>query len=176
MTVRLASTFLALGLAAAALTGCDADPAPTETPPPFATEEEAFAAAEATYRAYVDAVNSVDLADPESFEPVFRLSTDELNANDRHGLSKYHADGVRVEGESVVVLIQPLEYEDGDVTLGACLDVSQISVTSAQGESLVDPDRVDVQSYEVRLKPAADSETRMKISGIGPREGEPTCG
>ena len=47
------------------MSGCAADPSVEPTPTPtFANEDEAFAAAEATYRAYVDALNQVDLADP----------------------------------------------------------------------------------------------------------------
>jgi ABC-type oligopeptide transport system substrate-binding subunit len=59
---RFAAATLALALALT--TACAPDPAPTPSPTGFASQEEAFAAAEATYRAYVDALNAVDLADP----------------------------------------------------------------------------------------------------------------
>ena len=74
--VALAALTLVTGL----LAGCVGDPGPVETTPGFASEEEAFAAAEETYRAYVDALNQVDLSDPETFEPVFAWTTGELNA------------------------------------------------------------------------------------------------
>jgi hypothetical protein len=55
--------------AAVLLVGCapqpDATPTPSATALPFATDKEAFAAAEATYRAYVDAQNGVVISDPE---------------------------------------------------------------------------------------------------------------
>jgi hypothetical protein len=57
-----------LALALALTTACAPDPAPTPSPTGFASQEEAFAAAEATYRAYVDALNAVDLSDPATFE------------------------------------------------------------------------------------------------------------
>src|SRR5688500_5990965 len=65
-SVALAAPALVTGL----LAGCAGDPEPAETTHGFASEEEAFAAAEETYRAYVDALNQVDLSDPETFEPV----------------------------------------------------------------------------------------------------------
>ncbi len=49
----------------------------------FASEEEAFAAAEETYRAYVDALNQVDLSDPETFEAVYAWTTGDANADER---------------------------------------------------------------------------------------------
>lgn len=93
MLRRLARVALLGALLAGALTACTPEPEPTPTPP-FATEAEAFAAAEATYRAYVDALNAVDLSDPATFEDVYAWTTGELNANDRRGLTNYHAEGV----------------------------------------------------------------------------------
>ncbi|MET0860918.1 MAG: hypothetical protein ABW091_07810, partial [Microbacterium sp.] len=80
MIPRLLPLSVALVLASAALSGCTPQPAPTPTPTGFATEDEAFAAAEETYRAYVDALNQVDLSDPETFEPVYAWTTGEANA------------------------------------------------------------------------------------------------
>ena len=67
------------------LAGCAPTP-PGPSPEPsvvFMTDDEAFAAAEATYRAYVDALNQVDLSDPDTFEAVYAWTTGEANANAR---------------------------------------------------------------------------------------------
>ena len=56
--------------------------------PAFATEEEAFAAAEETYREYVDALNQVDLSDPETFEAVYAWTTGDANAKERERSSQ----------------------------------------------------------------------------------------
>jgi hypothetical protein len=173
VTARLAPTILAIGLLAAALTACDATPDPVETPPVFASEEEAFAAAEETYRAYVDAVNDVDLSDPSTFDPVFELTTGELNASDRTGLSNYHADGVQVAGRSEIRSIEAasIDLQGGSYGLAVCLDVSSIQVTDPNGNSLVDPDRVDVQSYVVTaVHPPADPGD-LKLQSIAPGDG-----
>src|SRR6188768_3952981 len=91
-------------------TGCFAPPDPEPTPL-FSSEEEAFAAAEATYRAYVDALNQVDLSDPETFEEVYAWTTGEANAGARKSFSQMHADGWIVGGESQVTKVEPIESD-----------------------------------------------------------------
>ncbi len=71
---RTAGLLIALAIATT-VSACTPEPAPTPTPTGFASEDEAFRAAEETYRAYVDALNAVDLADPATFEPVFAWTT-----------------------------------------------------------------------------------------------------
>ncbi|WJL95422.1 hypothetical protein QSU92_16060 [Microbacterium sp. ET2] len=167
-----------LALSLALVTGCTPQPEPAESQDPFATEEEAFAAAEETYRNYVDALNAVDLSDPETFEPVYEWTTGDLNASDREGLSQYHATGAEVGGASRPVLIEPIgvDPQAGRVDLAVCLDVSTVTVENANGSSLVDPDRVPVQSLEVMFVEDGDSETGLKVSAVSGREGEPSCG
>ncbi len=85
----------------AVLAACAPAPAPSPTTSPtFSSEAEAFAAAEATYRAYVDALNAVDLADPRTFEPVYAWTTGPANAEARRSFSQMHADGWVVSGET----------------------------------------------------------------------------
>ena len=143
----------------------------------FANEDEAFAAAEETYRAYVDALNQVDLSDPETFEAVYAWTTGELNASDRKGLSEYHADRVSVSGESQVAAVELKAFNttNESVQLAVCLDISTVEVVASNGDSLVDPDRTKVQSLIVSLDPDPASPTEMLITSIGPREGVPTC-
>ena len=158
------------------VTGCMPEPEPTPTPTGFASEAEAFAAAEETYRAYVDALNQVDLSDPDTFEPVFAWTTGELNANDREGLSNYHASGVNVSGTSTIELLAP---NDTDLVsfadLAVCLDVSAIALQDADGNSLIAPDRPPIQTLLVYLVPDPDSPTELLVASIGGREGEPSC-
>lgn len=160
-----------------ALGGCDGSPAPAASTPPFASEEEAFAAAEETYRAYVDALNEVDLADPETFEPVFALTTGEAHADIKKAFTQMHADGWTVTGRSVPQLVQPRTLTDdrSKATLDVCLDVSAVDVTDDAGESQVDPGRVDVQAMRVQLSAGSATTTGWSISEINGRDGEPTC-
>ena len=85
---RLAPAALVLALVTGVATGCFAQPDPEpESTPLFASEDEAFAAAEETYRQYVDALNQVDLSDPETFEDVYAWTTGEANAGAREIVS-----------------------------------------------------------------------------------------
>ncbi len=66
----------ALVLAAVTLSACAPTPTPSPTPTAaFASEEEAFAAAEEVYRAYIAASNDVDFQDPSTFEPLADYTT-----------------------------------------------------------------------------------------------------
>lgn len=160
-----------LALALALVTGCSGSPGPVETTPGFATEEEAFAAAEATYRAYVDALNQVDLSDPATFEPVFALTTGELNASDRTNFSKWHAEGLRLEGAASVSNVEFIELSqpsaNRSVTLEACYDITQVDVLDADGISVVEAERPDVQSLRVTVV-SNNSDARMRVSAIQP--------
>lgn len=170
----------ALACAALLLSGCNGSPgpSPSSSAPLFATETEAFAAAEATYRAYIDALNAVDLADPATFEPVFALTTGEANAGARKSFSEMHASGWRVEGESTIDRIVDLEASVAGVTtveIAACLNVSAVRVTDSAGKSVVDDNRPDVQSVRIEMTEQRASNTGLLISSLDGYEGS-ECG
>lgn len=159
---------------AVTLVGCTPEPEPTPAPSGFADEDAAFAAAEATYRAYVDALNRVDLSDPETFEDVYRWTTGDALAAIKKSLSTMHAKGWRVTGNSRAALVRPLQSRSSfrESTLAVCLDVSGVSVVNDVGESVVSDDRGSVQSMTVRVVPNG---TSALIRSIEAREGEPSC-
>ncbi len=149
-------------------------PEPTPTPT-LTSEAEAFAAAEATYRAYVDALNQVDLADPETFEAVYAWTTGEANAADRKLFAQMHADGQVVSGQSQLKKFFPTRVsEDSSVGADVCLDVSEIDVHNVDGVSVVSPDRVDVQSMRLQLVQSLTT-TGLAISSIVGRADGPPC-
>ncbi|TDN93151.1 hypothetical protein [Microbacterium sp. BK668] len=167
MKFRLVTSVAAFALAVAVATGCSPQPAPEPTPA-FTSEEEAFAAAEATYRAYVDALNQVDLSDPETFEPVYAWTTGEANAGERRSLSRMHADGWVVSGETKITAITQKEYnpDPPEVALAVCTDVSGVDVRDASGASQVGADRPAIQSAVVALDRAEGSSTGFLISKV----------
>lgn len=136
-------------------TGCLAQPE-AEPTPLFSSEKEAFAAAEATYRAYVDALNEVDLSDPATFEGVYAWTTGDANSNERKSLSEMHADGWVVEGWSHVDLFDGREFdaESSEVTAVLCSNVSEVDVLDANGTSVVAEDRPDVYTLQIEFVPA----------------------
>lgn len=180
MFVRRRHAVAALVAAFLLTSGCGspasppASPTTATTPSPADSDAAAFAAAEATYRAYVDALNAVDLADPSTFEPVYALTTGEVQEADRRSLQSYNSQNVTVSGKSRIVRLEHVgTAEQSQVQLAVCLDVSTIEVRAADGASLVSPDRVPVQSLLVMVRDAGDG--RPLITRIEGREGDPTC-
>ncbi len=173
---RLSVIVAASALAAALLSGCTGEPAPVVSTPSFATEDEAFAAAEQTYRNYVDALNQVDLSDPATFEPMYSWTSGDLNAAIRESYSQMHADGWTQSGDASIDSIAILEPGDnGALQLAICLRVADIEVVDRDGNSVVSPDRLPVQSIATLMTSSPSSPTGFKLSAIDGREGEPTC-
>lgn len=166
---------LLLGLALA-VAGCAAAPEPEPTPSGFASEEEAFAAAEETYRAYVEAENAVDLSDPGTFEPVYALTTGDSLASAREQLTSFHAERLTRTGSTKIVILEPrsADVEAGTAVMDVCLDVSEIDVVDPSGQSVVRDTRPDVQSLRVSfvLPEGGDA---MLIEQTEGREDGPSC-
>ncbi|HET8926940.1 MAG TPA: hypothetical protein VFN24_03830, partial [Microbacterium sp.] len=126
---------------------------------------EAFAAAEATYRAYVAAGNEIDLNDPATFEPVFALTTGDVNSDERKNLSKMAAQGWTVSGDTAVIWVEGTAWipEDDEVLSRACIDVSAIEVVDSSGVSQVQPDRRDQYAIDLTFTAAADALHGLRI-------------
>ncbi|MFJ3471403.1 hypothetical protein ACIPJ1_00550 [Microbacterium maritypicum] len=155
---------------AVTLAGCAPTPAPTPTPTAaFASEEEAFAAAEATFRQYTAATNATDLADPSSFALVFEwLLADALSAA-RENYSKFHAAGITRRGASTFDTFTPVTYSEAVVTAYVCLDIAEVELFNVDGTSAVPPDRPSRQALEVSFAPAK-TDTEFAISSTTPTE------
>lgn len=166
--LRSASIAIALLLGVGVLAGCaPADPVPTPTSTGFASEADAFAAAEATYRAYVDALNQVDLSDPSTFEEVYRWTTGDANAAERESLSGMHAEGWTVSGESEVAGFETTFWDKGEnrIEALACVDVTTVALVDATGQSVVPADRPDRYALQLTLLPSSATQTGLAIDG-----------
>ncbi|WP_133192839.1 hypothetical protein [Microbacterium sp. TPD7012] len=162
---------IALALLSTLVVGCSPSPTPTPTPTAaFATEEEAFAAAEETYRAYVDATNSTDLAVPATFEPVFEWLQDDAAAAARENYSEFHAKGLTRTGRSTFDTFTPESFAGRTVVARLCLDVSEVEIFDSSGESVVPDDRPPRQPLEAEFTAAA-TETGLAIVSMIPAEG-----
>lgn len=137
------------------LAGCAPDPAPTPSPTPaFASDEEAFAAAEKVYRAYNDAGNArnagLDAPDPQEFlvgraleadiEGVRLLDTNDLEIAGAAKISKLDLSDVKLRGRQA------------EIKIIACLDVSSVSLLDTSGQDVTPPDRPDTVAQEVTLE------------------------
>lgn len=142
---------------AAMLTACSPTPIPTPTPTPlFASEDEAFAAAEAIFARYVDALNNIDTSRPETFEELFELSSGSVEEADRRNFSSMHAKGQIVEGDTRVLSFEGVQTAApySAVTAAVCLDVSRTSIYNADGTSAVTPGRPEVYPLKVTFRAA----------------------
>jgi len=137
--------------------------APDSIPTPFSNEEEAFRAADATYRAYVDALNQVDLADPATFEHVYEWLTGEALRASQRSFSRMHANGLNVEGITRVQNIQPRQMGKGGLEIDVCLDVAGVEVRDANGQSAVASSRNEEQPLRISLIEGG-TRTGMSIS------------
>jgi len=174
---RRLTTIVILAVACAA-TGCAPSPAPSPSPSSsgFTSDAEAFAAAEATYRAYVDALNQVDLADPTTFEPVFAWSGGSLEEADRQSFETARENGLIIGGDFRVVTTSGVDWDryTGSVRLHACLDVSATEITGAAGNRQQGEDREPRVALILTLSPG-DTATRLRLTDTQPREDQTLC-
>ncbi|WP_404447102.1 hypothetical protein LG315_04560 [Microbacterium marinum] len=144
------TTILVACLAAFSLSAC-APPAPEPSPTPtgFASEEEAFAAAEETYRAYVDAANAardgVADADPWS------LLSGEALEEERAAMTAIEESGRRLDGPIVIESISPDWWTPEEASMFVCLNLESARVLDSTGRDITPPTRSDRNLLEVRL-------------------------
>ena len=132
----LASTLAAFAVVGA-LVGCARSPEPTPTPTGFASEAEAFEAAEATYRAYVDATNAQRMDPLHSPAPESFLRG-ELLESELEFDRQLKAEVLSIVGETVIT---DVEYAAIDANLTSadvniCLDSSQTTIVDESGNDV----------------------------------------
>lgn len=163
-----AAALLTLAVATTLLSGCAPAPEPTPTATPaFASEEEAFAAAEEVYRAYNEAGNATG------------SGTDYLTASALQGeldTTRYLSEnGLRLEGASVILsftgVASDLVSATASVEASVCLDVTAVRVLDASGTDVTPSDRVNVLELDVKFVEADD---HLLISESESLE-EPAC-
>ena len=137
---QIASAAFAAVVAVLLATGCAPEPAPTPSPTGFASEEEAFAAAEATYRAYVDAVNARNSGSMNAPVPTDFLTGPALQG-ELDSENQFDDLGIRLGGPMTIAGFDLTEI-DGSADKGrVCLDVSQARVIDAENNDVTPADR-----------------------------------
>ncbi|WP_284228784.1 hypothetical protein [Arenivirga flava] len=167
MLLRRAAAPIAL-FTAVAFAGCTApepEPEPTVAPPTdepiFASEEEALAAAEEVYRAYVKVIDDIlkdGGAEPERLD---RYAIGQAAELQKAGFAEALSSGVRSQGETTFV-IDKLQHWSGNPSEGSesiaifvCQDVSATDLVNADGKSVSDPGRPPVLPFEIGLTSTA---------------------
>ncbi|WP_144872878.1 hypothetical protein [Microbacterium sp. 1.5R] len=146
------------------LAGCAPEPAPTPTPTPaFASEEEAFAAAEKVYRDYNDAVNA-ERAGDESADPAQFLTSAALET-DIYSRRLVAREGWSLVGDGKVDAFVGTESRmtatSSVVTATVCLDVTGSKVLNSDGDDVTPSDRVTRVLLDIEFVSADD---RLLIS------------
>lgn len=136
-----------------ALAGCTTSEPPEPTPTsPFANEEEAFAAAEETYRAYASAENA-RRDDPAAPDPQVFLTGDALE-NDIDGQRRFAELGVHLVGPSEVTSFEAQTASRDNSTVAAivCLDSTAARLVDDAGTDVTPEERDATLALEVSLK------------------------
>ena len=158
----LSAGLLTLGMLSACTPAPEPDPNPTKTAL-FTSDEEAFKAAEETYRAYMDAVNKADYADPATFEAVYAWNTGTALSSEKKALTLYHAENLTRVGDVTFDKFSPLSTSDNDVVVQLCLDASNVDLIRADGQSAVPDGRIPRAARKVTFTRAATS-TQLRIA------------
>lgn len=156
----LSAIFVSLLTGSLVLAGCSPSPAPTPTPTAaFASEDEAFAAAEETYRAYIDAVNEERATGKTPVSHDY-LTGDLLEAE----LASYReleASGVRIEGDTRILSFKGARAElappSARIEVDVCLDISDARAIDDSGADVTASGRSDVYGVGVTLVTSGSS-------------------
>ncbi|HEX7834119.1 MAG TPA: hypothetical protein VF479_01480 [Pseudolysinimonas sp.] len=161
--MRTAAAATALGLtllAAAGLAACTPDdpvippdPLPSSTPV-FASEEEALAAAEDAYGAYLNSADEISAESGKDPERIEQFASGQLLEDALEGFSQLHDKHWRTVGSSTVDSFteQFVDLASPVVVAYVCVDVSAVDVLDEDGKSVVSPDRPDRQAFEVTFE------------------------
>ena len=140
------------------LSGCMASPAPTDTsvpsapaeptgaPPVFASDEEALAAAEAAYAAYLSAGDTAGEIGSESWNNYLALTTGLERDGEIETKKELDENGWRFTGTTsfdsmTVQSFGALSNATWEIKTYLCLDVSQSQKVDTTGQAVSDPNR-----------------------------------
>ncbi|GAB3598793.1 hypothetical protein [Microbacterium tumbae] len=148
----LTAAVATLALLAGGMLGCSPQPEPSPTPTAaFASEEEAFAAAEEVYRAYTHALNAERAGDTStnSLDYLTGLALeDHLDSQE-----ELDSNGIRVIGNTSVASFAPIDSELDSVPYSltgmVCIDISGTSVIDEHDEDVTPLSRARTAMLEV---------------------------
>ncbi|WP_193596467.1 hypothetical protein [Microbacterium sp. YJN-G] len=147
----LSTGLLALGMLAACAPAPEPEPEPTETAL-FSSDEEAFAAAEETYRAYTDAQNDARQGDADPNDYLVGSALE--GAID--GKRALEEAGLQLDGSVGLAEFRPIpeSIDPGREELVAivCLDLTALRTLNDQGEDVTPANRPDVIAMNVTMR------------------------
>ena len=176
--VRMRRPVVTLAVLLLVLTGCTPrdevvvpDPEPT-VEPMFASDEEALAAAEEAYGAYLAASDASLAGGGVERGELYKLVTERMREEIDEDFDSIGENGWIVQGntsfDSAVLqsLVQEPDYSD--VTIYLCADVSNNRVIDALGADVTPADRADRVPLEVQLVSESGSGLKLERSDYWP--------
>lgn len=176
---------LAAALVVLTLTGCQPDdpvvipqPEPSTTPL-FASEEEALAAAEEAFAAYLAVADQIFADGGSNPERLLNVATEAALQKEMPGFDNYASEGKRSEGITTFDSTQ-LQSADlsgyarsGVVVIYVCEDFSGVSVFDSAGGLITKPDRRTRWPVSVSLD--VDEDLNLKVSEVDDWTGDDFC-
>ena len=147
-------------------------PSPSPTPV-FASDEEALAAAEAAYGAYLavsDAISSDGGANPERLAA--SVTAEEL-AESIELYKSFEIEGIRTRGTTTFDSVALQRADDYEVAIYLCLDVTQVRMIDTGGADVTPASRINRVPLEVIFLVGSDQQLLLDSSDVW-RDGE-TC-
>lgn len=136
-------------LTVALLTGCatttigEPEPAPTTATPVFASDEEALAAAQKVYDAYLKAMNDIARSDSRNLAAIEDLVTTEQLEREEGERSNLADQGKRLDGAMAFDSFKLQKVDPSGATdVYVCLDLSAARVINQEGEDVTRSDRI----------------------------------
>jgi hypothetical protein len=152
-----------LALTVFSLSGCarqpvrNSTPAGSSSPPVFASDEEALAAATAAYARYLAVVDQVAQDGGKRPERLDSVEVNEALVSDKTDLKDYTSHGYRSTGSTTIdsakiqSVTQPAGPETLEVSIYICEDVSGIDLFGPDGSSLVSLNRIARTGFQAEF-------------------------
>lgn len=156
MFVRRRHAVAALVVVALLTSGCGSPASPptlaptTAAPSPTDSAAAAYAAAEATYRAYVDALNSRRSDPSGSSDPLLLLADEARQAAERTA-TELQSAGVAVVGRTEILWVRPDKFDGVVAELKTCVDSTSARVIDSGGNDVTPPERPDRQLLSITV-------------------------
>lgn len=174
--MRILSSLVGVALVGALLTGCipsespvTPSPEPSSTPV-FASEEEALAAAEEAYAAYVKLADQIFIEggiDPDRLASIAtgaQLETEIEGFKEVSRLGQRSTGGTVFDGMTLQMLVPDRRSLNAVVTTYVCEDISAVDVLDATGSSVVSPSRPNRVMYELTFDLKSSDSDQLLLS------------
>ena len=184
--MRSVPTLVVAAIALLALTSCQPDEAPIIPDPVpssdllFESEDEALAAAEEAYGAYIGVIDAIFADGGENPERLLTVATGSVYESELEGFEGVAESGWHSVGVSTLDSVTLQSYDaaskgESVITIYACNDVSAVDVLDPSGNSVVAPDRPNRSGFQLAFDYAPSTPSHLILSEKTYWTGEDFC-